>query len=66
MGRYEEPKFSRYKYISSMPASIYKNLQKLLVENLLRSEYYEKLYADFLKNLPQAPASSQFIAEQGL
>ncbi len=47
--RYDEPRFHRYKYISNMPVSIYKSLQKLLVEDLLRSEYYEKLYADFLE-----------------
>lgn len=47
--KYDEPRFRRYQYISSMPASIYKSLQKLLVEVLLRSEYYESLYRDWLK-----------------
>ncbi len=66
LGRYDEPKFSRYKYINSMPASVYKSLQKLMVEHLLRNEYYEKLYADFLKNLSQALDSSQFLTEHDL
>jgi len=42
--KYDEPRFHRYKYISSIPSSIYKSLQKLLVENLLRSEYFENIY----------------------
>lgn len=46
---YEEPRFRRYKYIGSIPPSIYKSLQKLMVEILLRSEYYKKLYSEFLR-----------------
>ncbi len=45
--KYDEPKFHRYKYISSIPTSVYKSLQKLLVENLLRSEYYESIYFQY-------------------
>ena len=45
--KYYEPKFRRYKYITSMPPSVYKSLQKLLVENLLRSEYYENIYFEY-------------------
>jgi hypothetical protein len=47
--KYDEPRFHRYKYIESMPAGVYKSLQKLITENLLRSEYYENLYKDFLR-----------------
>ncbi len=54
LDKYYEPKFERYKYINSMPAGIYKSLQKMIVENLLRSEHYEKLYKNFLEEyMPQ-------------
>lgn len=44
---YYEPKFKRYKYISSLPAGVYKSLQILMMEELLRSEYYETVYAEY-------------------
>ncbi|MFA6587692.1 MAG: hypothetical protein WCT08_01345 [Patescibacteria group bacterium] len=47
--KYDKPEFHRYKYIEKMPSSVYKSLQKLLVEVLLRSEYYENIYQDWLK-----------------
>lgn len=47
MRYYEEPKFNRYKYVSSLPAGIYKSLMKLLVETLLRSEFYENIYKKY-------------------
>lgn len=45
--KYFEPKFKRYKYISSLPAGVYKSLEIFIAENLLRSEYYEKVYAEY-------------------
>ncbi len=47
---YDEPRFRRYKYISNIPSSIYKSLQKLLVEVLLRNEHYKGLYKKWLNN----------------
>lgn len=47
--QYEEPRFRRYKYVEAMPASVYKSLQQLLVEKLLRTEFYRELYDDFLR-----------------
>lgn len=44
---YEEPRFRRYKYITSMPPSVYKSLQQLMVEDLLPSKYYEDLYLEY-------------------
>lgn len=49
--RNQEPRFKKYKFISSLPAGVYKSLNKLLVEALLRSEFYEKIYQDFLNGL---------------
>ena len=48
--RYYEPKYKRYKYVSSMPVGVYKSLQILITEKLLRSDYYENLYGEFLHN----------------
>lgn len=47
--RYEEPKYRRYKYVQNLPPSVYKSLQKLLTEELLRGPYYEGLYEDYLE-----------------
>lgn len=49
--RYYKPRYKRYKYVSSMPASIYKSLQILITQKLLRSEYYQNLYKEYLRNL---------------
>ncbi|MCD6284269.1 hypothetical protein J7J12_03415 [bacterium] len=46
--KYWQPKFNRYKYISSLPVGVYKSLQQLLNEVLLQSQFYEKIYNDFL------------------
>lgn len=51
LDRYYEPRFKKYKYVSSLPIGVYKSLNKLIAEVLLRSEYYEKLYQDFLNEL---------------
>lgn len=47
ISRYYEPRFSRYKYTSSIPPSVYKSLQQLITEVLLRSEFHEKMYEDY-------------------
>lgn len=49
--KYHEPKFNRYKYISSLPAGVYKSLNILITEELMRSEYYKKIYNNFLDQL---------------
>jgi len=46
--KYSEPKFKKYKYVGSLPVSIYKSLQKLMVEEILRGEYYNLNYEWFL------------------
>jgi len=48
---YYQPKFKKHKYVSSLPPGPYKSLQMLITEILLRSDYYEKLYQDFLNEL---------------
>ncbi len=47
--KYGEPRFYKYKYVSGMPISIYKSLQKLITECLLRSDYYKKIYKKWLE-----------------
>lgn len=47
--KYDEPRFSKYKKISAIPTGIFKSLQILIVEHVLRSEFYKKLYTDWLK-----------------
>ena len=49
--RHYESKFNRYKYVSSLPAGVYKSLNRMITEVLLRSEFHEKLYQDFLNEL---------------
>ncbi len=56
--RYYKPKYNRYKYVSSMPAGIYKSLQILITQKLLRSEYYENLYKEYLQNLQMSNLKS--------
>lgn len=47
--KYYEPRFRRHKYIDSMPPSVYKSLQQLITKHLLRSEYYENIYQEFIQ-----------------
>jgi len=49
--KYDEPRFRRYKYVGSMLPSVYKSLQQLVTEVLLRSEFYEGIYQEFLREL---------------
>ena len=51
LDKYYEPRFRRYKYIGSIPPSVYKSLQQLMWEVLLRSEFYEKMYREFQRDL---------------
>jgi len=48
---YCEPRFKKYKFVSSLPPGPYKSLNKLITEVLLRNEHYVKLYQDFLNEL---------------
>ncbi|MFA7422054.1 MAG: hypothetical protein WCZ90_20385 [Melioribacteraceae bacterium] len=49
--RYQEPKFRRYKYVSSLPAGVYKSLNMLITSVLFRSDYYKSVYQDYLNGL---------------
>ncbi len=49
--KYDEPQFRRYKYVGSMPPSVYKSLQQLITEVLLRNEFYDGIYREFLREL---------------
>lgn len=44
--KYYEPKFNRYKYISSLPPSIYKSLE-IFFSDLLRNETLENMYLEY-------------------
>ncbi|MDA3839876.1 MAG: hypothetical protein PF572_02195 [Patescibacteria group bacterium] len=46
-----EARFKKYKYISSLPVSVYKSLNILITEVLFRSDYYKSIYQDFLNGL---------------
>ncbi len=48
--KYYEPRFRPYKYISSLPPSVYKSLQKLIIEQILRSKNYEDIYNEYKVN----------------
>ncbi len=48
---YYEPRFNKYKYVSSLPSGVYKSLNILITSGLLRSKYYEDIYDDFLKRM---------------
>jgi hypothetical protein len=45
---YHEPKFKRYKYVSSLPVGVYKSLQKFVNEVLLRAEYWKQKWQIYL------------------
>lgn len=49
LDKYNEPRFRKYKYIASIPSSVYKSLQYLMTHRLLRTEKYAKMYQDFLR-----------------
>lgn len=46
--KYDEPRFGRYKKISALPAGIFKSLQILIVEHVLRSEFHKKMYLEWI------------------
>lgn len=46
--KYNDPGFQRYTYVSGIPAGVYKSLQQLMTEVLLRSPKYTALYEKFL------------------
>lgn len=50
LDRYYEPKFNRYKYISSLPIGIYKSLNLLMVE-IMPTDYFKRIYDNFLNEL---------------
>ena len=49
--KYYEPKFRRYKYVSSLPTGVYKSLNILIANVLFRSDYYKSIYQDYLNGL---------------
>lgn len=48
--KYYEPKYRRYTYVSSLPPSVYKSLQILITEQVLRSERYQDIYNEYKMN----------------
>ena len=46
---YEEPRFRKYKYISSLPSSVYKSLQQMMTEAILFTEMHEQIYENWYK-----------------
>jgi hypothetical protein len=46
-----EPRFKKYKFISSLPIGVYKSLNNLMAEALLPGDYQKSLYRDFLNGL---------------
>lgn len=50
LSRYDDPSLHKFKYVSDLPAGIYKSLQKLITDCLLRSDYYKNLYEKWLKD----------------
>lgn len=46
--KHDKPINRKYKYISSFPPGAYKSLQKLMVEQLLVTEYWQSLYEWYL------------------
>lgn len=54
--QYHKPAFNKYKYISSLPAGVYKSLQQLLHESLLTCDHFEKIYTDFLDRMNTKPS----------
>lgn len=55
--KYECPKYNHYKYINNMPSGVYKSLQYLVCEKLLRAEKYRYLYKEFLQRYFDEPDS---------
>lgn len=64
--KYHEPKFNKYTYIDRIPAGIYKSLQYLLCDRLLRTEKYEMMYENYLRSqyTPVASRKPPSIANQ--
>jgi hypothetical protein len=48
LDQYHEPKYDRYTYVRSLPAGVYKSLEKLMTECLLPTEYQKKIYREYL------------------
>jgi len=59
--KYHKPAFNKYRYISSLPAGIYKSAQQLLHESILTCPRFERMYDEFLDkmNRKAAPDSHQ-------
>lgn len=49
LAAYDRPEYERIEYVSDLPSSVYKSLQKLVTETLLRSPHYTKIYWQFMK-----------------
>jgi len=66
LAKHHMPRFNRYKYVRSLPPSIYKSLQILITEKLLRTPRFEKAYKDFLKEMGfrRVPVSESKTAAQ--
>ena len=51
LDKYYQPKFERYKYVSSLPVGIYKSIEKFMTECLMPSEYQENIYEEYCSSL---------------
>lgn len=56
IAKYHKPAFNKYRYISSLPAGIYKSSQQLLHESILTCPRFEKMYEEFLDKLNEKSA----------
>lgn len=63
--KYYEPKFGKYKYVNAIPTGIYKSIQYLITERLLRTGEYERAYDRFLEEgkLPVRNGGSAIVRE---
>ncbi len=46
-GKHHEPKFKKYKYINKLPVGVYKSIQKLIYEEVFRSDLAEICYRKY-------------------
>lgn len=49
LAAYDRPEYEGIEYVSDLPPGVYKSLQKLVTEALLRSRHYTKIYRQFME-----------------
>lgn len=60
---YREPKYERYKYIDSLPAGVYKSLEMLLGDCVLRSESRREVFQEFMIENSRQPFCNPGLKE---